>query len=171
MGVAGLGLLQGFAFGTGYGAGVRFGYEDVYPYLKNNMGAISQMLDIPFASSGFKLASGVTAHQGQGMMDLDANDAAEDKPLGLHDPVQVQGPGTPDVSFSRLPPEHIIKQYAPGFEFRVIKQGLNRNSDRYQNVGTNYRVDSFGRAVPTGQLAAIPSKLPESFYRTTSRIY
>lgn len=61
----GIGLGSGFAFGTGYGAGVRFGYEDVYPYLKANMSAIANMLQIPFASSGFKLASGVTERQGQ----------------------------------------------------------------------------------------------------------
>lgn len=65
----GLGLAQGFAFGTGYGAGVRFGYEDVYPYLKSNMSDIAKILNIPFASSGFKLASGVTAQQGMGLQD------------------------------------------------------------------------------------------------------
>lgn len=30
-----LSLLNGAGFGTGYGAGVRFGYEDVYPSLKS----------------------------------------------------------------------------------------------------------------------------------------
>lgn len=66
-----MGLGSGFAFGTGYGAGVRFGYEDVYPYLKGNMSAIANMLQIPFASSGFKLASGVTERQGQGLQAAD----------------------------------------------------------------------------------------------------
>lgn len=63
----GAGLPSGFLFGTGYGAGVRFGYEDVYPYLKGNMSQIANLLQIPFASSGFKLASGVTEAQGSGV--------------------------------------------------------------------------------------------------------
>lgn len=68
----GVGLPSGFLFGTGYGAGVRFGYEDVYPYLKGNMSQIANLLKIPFASSGFKLASGVTERQGMGLQDAEA---------------------------------------------------------------------------------------------------
>lgn len=88
------GLGSGFAFGTGYGAGVRFGYEDVYPYLKGNMSQIATMLQIPFASSGFKLASGVTARQGMGLQDAEAITGERTQGLGLEDPAL----GTPEVS-------------------------------------------------------------------------
>lgn len=54
-------LAQGFSFGTGYGSGVRFGFEDVYPFLKNNLAEVAKMFDIPFAGSGFKQASGITS--------------------------------------------------------------------------------------------------------------
>lgn len=29
------GLMQGFGFGAGYGSGVRFGYQDLYPAIKS----------------------------------------------------------------------------------------------------------------------------------------
>ena len=77
------GLASGFAFGTGYGAGVRFGYEDVYPYLKKNMGGIATMLNTPYVSSGFKLASGVTERQGMGLQDAETSIGGD---LGLQTP-------------------------------------------------------------------------------------
>lgn len=57
-------LAQGFSFGTGYGSGVRFGFEDVYPFLKQNLGEIGKILGLPFAGSGFKSASGVNQPMG-----------------------------------------------------------------------------------------------------------
>lgn len=91
--------LQGFLFGTGYGAGVRFGYEDVYPYLKKNASGIINMLNTPFASSGFKLASGVTEHQGLGLQDAEASiggavnlQPAEDTAINLNPDGSQQAP-------------------------------------------------------------------------------
>lgn len=85
------GFGSGFAFGTGYGAGVRFGYEDVYPYLKGNMSKIADMLQIPYASSGFKLASGVTEHQGLGLSDAEGSTGG----MGLQNPEQLNTEITP----------------------------------------------------------------------------
>lgn len=59
------GLAQGFAFGTGYGSGVRFGFEDVYPFFKSNAREMMEWLGLsgtsknPFTQSGFKQASGL----------------------------------------------------------------------------------------------------------------
>ena len=52
-------LVQGFAFGTGYGSGVRFGYEDVYPKLKGLMSTGGELGKIPFFGSGFRMSSGL----------------------------------------------------------------------------------------------------------------
>lgn len=41
---------QGFGFGTGYGAGVRFGYTDVYPALREGIARI------PYFGTGFDSA-------------------------------------------------------------------------------------------------------------------
>ena len=91
----GAGLPSGFLFGTGYGAGVRFGYEDVYPYLKGNMSQIANLLNIPFASSGFKLASGVTEKQGMGLHGVDT--------IGKQDQFSVPELSTPAQSPSGQP--------------------------------------------------------------------
>lgn len=96
------GLGSGFAFGTGYGAGVRFGYEDVYPYMKGNLNSIATMLKIPYASSGFKLASGVTAHQGQGLHDAEAITGEQRQAFGLETPEL----GTPEVTAAG---RHVLK--------------------------------------------------------------
>ena len=67
------GLAQGFAFGTGYGSGVRFGFEDVYPYFKGHAESVIKHLFPPntFTQSGFKQASGITKNQGFGFSSLD----------------------------------------------------------------------------------------------------
>lgn len=73
-----LNLAQGFAFGTGYGSGVRFGFEDVYPFFKNNAQGVMQFLGLSdpedneppnpmqntYTQSGFKQASGITRQEG-----------------------------------------------------------------------------------------------------------
>ena len=57
-------LARGFAFGTGYGSGVRFGFEDVYPFFKGNAGQIIKAFGLgdPVigqpSKSGFKQATG-----------------------------------------------------------------------------------------------------------------
>lgn len=53
------GLIQGFGFGTGYGAGVRFGFEDVYPYFRGQAGDILKFLGVnTYARSGYKSGAG-----------------------------------------------------------------------------------------------------------------
>jgi hypothetical protein len=58
-------LARGFAFGTGYGSGVRFGFEDVYPFFKGNAQKVMGMFGFndPVigqpSQSGFKQASGL----------------------------------------------------------------------------------------------------------------
>ena len=52
-------LAQGFAFGTGYGSGVRFGYEDVYPKLREIFGSGGSLGKIPFFGSGFRQSAGL----------------------------------------------------------------------------------------------------------------
>lgn len=48
-------LMQGFGFGSGYGSGVRFGYNDLYPVLKNAGSQISEILGLnSFMDAGFK---------------------------------------------------------------------------------------------------------------------
>jgi hypothetical protein len=41
---------QGFGFGAGYGSGVRFGYSDLYPALREGLSKI------PFFGTGFESA-------------------------------------------------------------------------------------------------------------------
>lgn len=51
---------EGFAFGTGYGSGVRFGYNDVYSFFKGAgnqiMGAMGLNDPRGFSDSGIKVA-------------------------------------------------------------------------------------------------------------------
>lgn len=49
---------QGLAFGIGYGTGVRLGYEDVYPLVKDNAKNITRMLGLNFVESGLRSGSG-----------------------------------------------------------------------------------------------------------------
>lgn len=59
-------LLKGFMFGTGYGAGVRFGFQDVYPFFQGQAQSVMQFLGLTapndptqMAKSGFKTSSGL----------------------------------------------------------------------------------------------------------------
>lgn len=116
------GLGSGFAFGSGYGAGVRFGYEDVYPYLKGNMSQIANMLKIPFASSGFKLASGVTAQQGLGLKDAEGSTGG----MGLT---------TPEATVPQVSPSGDIKvaPYGKSVRFGGVDWAVITTSDRAVN--------------------------------------
>lgn len=49
---------SGLAFGIGYGTGVRLGYEDVYPLVKDNAQNITRMLGLNFVEAGLRSGSG-----------------------------------------------------------------------------------------------------------------
>lgn len=54
--LAGTSFLQGGGFGLGYGVGVRAGYEDLYPALKQSFLKLAQELKGTQFSSGLSLA-------------------------------------------------------------------------------------------------------------------
>ena len=63
------GLLQGFGFGTGYGSGVRFGYEDLYPLLKTQGQRLLELLGLnSFATSGFNAPAQLGGHSTTGLL-------------------------------------------------------------------------------------------------------
>lgn len=76
LGLANLPLagLSGFLFGSGYGAGVRFGYEDLYPTLRGKPENVDKVLKTPYQSSGFKLAADIPTNV-HGIGDLVSPDA------------------------------------------------------------------------------------------------
>ena len=53
--MAGTSFLQGGGFGLGYGVGVRAGYEDLYPVLKQQLGALGKALKPSQFASGLNL--------------------------------------------------------------------------------------------------------------------
>ena len=58
LGALGTSLLQGAGFGIGYGAGIRVGYQDVYPAFKGNIEQLINLL------SGAKASGNYASHDG-----------------------------------------------------------------------------------------------------------
>jgi len=127
----GAGLPSGFLFGTGYGAGVRFGYEEVYPYLKGNMSQITNMLNIPYASSGFKLASGVTEAQGK----LSKVPPNQNSPVGNLQAPSPRGAGNIQAIETR-DPSTSIRNYYQGQRVLFVDPNEHRNRGKYHLLGT-----------------------------------